>query len=206
MVSQLNYCRFMYYLAFNSKHLPLSAYSRGKLVLVLFKHLLKVIKQLTDDKNNWFLLGGWEGFRGSVKHSDLVQTLKEYGERYEKEYLKQLKSAEIRAIKEVNQLLPELSVNAQLSTATYTKLLLFLLPLLQESNEGIGHDTPPQREAFCCLLKYYRLVHLSLTSFQDFQTFAALSNITVLKDYVLSDRPISQFMAAKQEVAALGLI
>jgi hypothetical protein len=59
LVNQLNYCRFMYYLIENGNYLLLPSSSRGKLTLTLFKHLLKLSKQLADSKNNYFNMTEW---------------------------------------------------------------------------------------------------------------------------------------------------
>ncbi len=78
LVVQLNYCRFMYYLLENGAYLQLSSSSRGKLTLVLFKHLLKVAKQLADSKSNCFGLTEWDSFRKSAKYAHTIKTLRDY--------------------------------------------------------------------------------------------------------------------------------
>lgn len=59
LVNQLNYCRFMYYLIENASYIMLASSSKGKLTLALFKHLLKLSKQLADSKNNCFNMVEW---------------------------------------------------------------------------------------------------------------------------------------------------
>jgi hypothetical protein len=49
----------MYYLIENGNYLLLPSSSRGKLTLTLFKHLLKLSKQLADSKNNCFNMTEW---------------------------------------------------------------------------------------------------------------------------------------------------
>jgi hypothetical protein len=49
----------MYYLIENGNYLLLPSSSRGKLTLTLFKHLLKLSKQLADSKNNYFNMTEW---------------------------------------------------------------------------------------------------------------------------------------------------
>ena len=83
----------MYYLIENGASLPLNSLNRGRISLVLFKHILKIIKQMVDNKNNWFGFTNWDGYRKSIKYEDLYKTLKEYCEKYEKEYLVFLKKA-----------------------------------------------------------------------------------------------------------------
>jgi len=78
LINQLNYCRFLYYLIENGTYLQLNASSRGKLTLMTFKHLLKLIKHLSDSKNNWFGFTNWEVFRKGVKYETILKTLKEY--------------------------------------------------------------------------------------------------------------------------------
>ena len=86
--------------------MQLSWSNKGKLTLVLFKHMLKLIKQLADNKNNWFGLVNWDTFRKSPKFVTTLKTLREYCEKYEREYLIFLKRADINVIKDVNQKLP----------------------------------------------------------------------------------------------------
>jgi len=58
----------MYYLIENSIYLQLNTLNRGRLSLLLFKHVLKIIKQLSDNKNNWFGFTNWDNFRKSSKY------------------------------------------------------------------------------------------------------------------------------------------
>lgn len=55
----------MYYLIENNMYLQINNLNRGRLSLVLFKHLLKMIKHLSDNKNNWFGFTNWDSFRKS---------------------------------------------------------------------------------------------------------------------------------------------
>jgi hypothetical protein len=71
--------------------------------MVLFKHLIKLIKQLVDIKNNPFKLPHWDSFKQSQRCKNILATFTEYLEKYEKEYLKHLKEANIVVIKEINQ-------------------------------------------------------------------------------------------------------
>jgi hypothetical protein len=74
----------MYYIIENSNYMPLNPLNKGRICLVLFKHILKIIKQLSDGKNNWFGFTNWDNFRKSPKYEELHKTLKEYCEKYEK--------------------------------------------------------------------------------------------------------------------------
>ena len=68
MINQLDYCRFMYYLVKNLQHFSVVEVSRQKLGLVIFKHLIKLIKLLADGKNNWFGFMNWESFKLTSKY------------------------------------------------------------------------------------------------------------------------------------------
>ena len=59
-------------------YLQLSWASKGRLTLVVFKHILKIIKQLADSKHNWFGLTNWDTFRKSAKFVTTLKTLREY--------------------------------------------------------------------------------------------------------------------------------
>ena len=37
-------------------------------MLMTFKHMLKLVKQLADSKNNWFGFTNWDTFRKSPKY------------------------------------------------------------------------------------------------------------------------------------------
>jgi hypothetical protein len=58
--------------------------------------------------------------------------LKDYCEKYEKEYLMFLKKAEINVIKDVNHKLPEFTSNDPFTVAFFKKILTYLAPLLKE--------------------------------------------------------------------------
>jgi len=63
LINQLHYCRFIYYLIRNLNYLLISPKSRNKLTLILFRHLLKLIKNLSDPSKNWFRLSDWTEFK-----------------------------------------------------------------------------------------------------------------------------------------------
>lgn len=68
LTTQLNFCRFMYYIIENSCYLSLTPLNKGRVCLLLFKHILKVAKQLADGKNNWFGFTNWDSFRKSPRY------------------------------------------------------------------------------------------------------------------------------------------
>ena len=74
-----------------------------RVILIVFKHLLKISKQLTDIRINYYHLPNWDNFKITIKYKGLANTLQEYCEKYEREYLKYLKESEINVIKDVNQ-------------------------------------------------------------------------------------------------------
>lgn len=93
LINQLHFCRFIYYLTRNLSHLLVSPKSKNRISLILFKHLQKLIKNLADDKANWFNLNNWDNFKESKKYYTTLLTMKEYCSRYEKEYLNFLKKS-----------------------------------------------------------------------------------------------------------------
>jgi ATP-dependent Lon protease len=56
------------YIIENYNYLPLNPLNKGRVCLVLFKHILKIIKQLSDSKNNWFGFTNWDSFRKCGKY------------------------------------------------------------------------------------------------------------------------------------------
>ena len=78
LLGQLDYCRFLYYLVQNSNYLPLAEDSLARIVLVAFKQLLKLAKQLGDGRQNWFKLPQWDPFRQSPRWATLLSTFQEY--------------------------------------------------------------------------------------------------------------------------------
>lgn len=99
---------------------------------MLFKHLLKLIKQLADNKHNWFGITNWDAFRKSNKYTITHRTLRDYCDKYEKEYLIFLKKAEINVIKEVNHKLPEFTSNDPFTIPFYKKIHDFVAPYIKE--------------------------------------------------------------------------
>jgi len=65
----------MYYLIQNHPSLSLPEESLKRIVLIIFKHMVKLIKQLTDPKANYFKLPNWDTFRQSPKYKALLSTL-----------------------------------------------------------------------------------------------------------------------------------
>ena len=122
----------MYYLIQNSQHTPLPEDSLKRIQLIIFKHLIKTIKQLSDTKTNFFKLPNWDSFRQTSKYKSLLSTLQEYCEKYEREYLKYLKESEITVIKEVNQKFSELGSVEALSQGFYKKLLGLIASALKD--------------------------------------------------------------------------
>lgn len=59
LVNQLHFCRFIYYMIRNSSFLPVQKAQQEKLNLILFKHVIKLTKQLSDCKSNCFKLQEW---------------------------------------------------------------------------------------------------------------------------------------------------
>lgn len=45
-------------------------------MLVMYKHLQKLIKMLADSRNNWFKLNNWDVFRESKKYYGSQLTMK----------------------------------------------------------------------------------------------------------------------------------
>lgn len=75
MINQLDYCRFMYYLVKNLHHFNANESSRQKVGLVIFKHLIKLIKLLADGKNNWFGFMNWDIFKNTTKYQNAFETV-----------------------------------------------------------------------------------------------------------------------------------
>lgn len=177
LVNQLHYCRFLYYMIKNSQNLLVNEKSKNKLNLVVFKHLLKLIKHLADCNSNWFKLRDWAQFKNSKKYLNTYLTMKEYESRYEKEYLTFLRSAEVSVIREVNKEFGELSNLNAFSLEIYGKLLNFVGPLIREANHNIGanirvgseatlsKETIGSMESLKALFKYYSLVQTSVSHF-----------------------------------------
>lgn len=55
----------------NSAYIPLPEETLSKIVTILFKHLVKLIKQLADTKTNYFRLPHWDGFKQCAKAKNL---------------------------------------------------------------------------------------------------------------------------------------
>ena len=56
--------------------------SKNRFLLILYKHLQKLIKNLADNKVNWFNLKNWDYFKESKKYYSTHLTMKEYSVRY----------------------------------------------------------------------------------------------------------------------------
>jgi hypothetical protein len=111
-------------------------------VLIVFKHLVKMGKQLADTRLNCYRLPNWEAFKQSNKYKGLASTLQEYCEKYEREYLKYLKESEINVIKDVNQKFSELGSADPLSLPFYRKLQGLIASALKDCLAAL----PPLQE------------------------------------------------------------
>lgn len=76
LISQLHYCRFIYYLTRNMNFLLLGSRTKSKLTLILYKHLHKLIRLLADKDNNWFKIQNWDVFKESKKYYSTHLTMK----------------------------------------------------------------------------------------------------------------------------------
>jgi len=65
----------MYYLVKNLHYLNIKEVSRQKIGLVIFKHLIRLIKLLSDTKNNWFGFMNWEAFKKTPKYQNTLDTV-----------------------------------------------------------------------------------------------------------------------------------
>lgn len=65
----------MYYLIKNSHHLPLPEENIKRITLIIFKHLVKSIKELADNKTNYFKLANWDSYKQLGKYKNFLPTL-----------------------------------------------------------------------------------------------------------------------------------
>lgn len=129
--------------------------------MILYKHLIKLIKQLADIKHNFFKLPHWDSFKQSQKCKHLVSILSDYCEKYEREYLKHLKEANVQVIREVNQKFNELGNPEALSLSFYCKVQALVKPALKECllvYQQSGEGSKGSMEGVRSLLGYYRWV------------------------------------------------
>jgi hypothetical protein len=96
------------------------------LTIVVYKHIIYLLKKLKNTKFNYFELKKWDQYRES-KYFVAIQ--KEVGvdlELVEKEYLKHLKHKDIKLLREVNGKFPELSHDADFNMKFYEKIVGYL--------------------------------------------------------------------------------
>jgi len=84
LICQLHYCRFLYYMVRNIGCFLIERKQAQKLGLIIFTHLLKLIKLIVDQNVNCLKLKDWENFKNSKKYLNTFLTIKEYSFRYEK--------------------------------------------------------------------------------------------------------------------------
>ena len=84
LVSQLHFCRFIFYFIKNIKYLQINNKNRIKFTLLLYKHLDKLVKLLSSNKVNTFNLENWKEFKESQKYAKALDTFKDYCARYTK--------------------------------------------------------------------------------------------------------------------------
>lgn len=169
LISQLHYCRFIYYLARNIGCLLLCENSRNKLTFVLFKHLQKLIRLLADDRSNWFNLKNWDNFKESKKYYSTHLTMKEYSARYEKEYLVFIKKVDANLVRDASKELNDLTVQGSFTNSMYRKMMGIISPILREVNHNttvgvsecgdvLSAELKGSIEGTFQLFKYYKLL------------------------------------------------
>lgn len=84
--------------------------------MVLYHHLEKLINLLANNKTNYFQLDGWHEFKESKKYESTLTTMKEYAERYGKEYEEYLKDIDVNVVQQFNRNFQSLSINETFTT------------------------------------------------------------------------------------------
>lgn len=175
----------MYYLIQNNRSIPLPEDYLETIVMVLFKHLIKLIKQLTDVKHNYFKLPHWDAFKQSARCKHLMGTLADYCEKYERDYLRHLKEANIQVIREVNQKFNELGSSEPLSLSFYTKIQAFMAPALKDAIRAVhvtGEGAKGSMEGARSLYQYYKWVDLNVKNFENYVVQKSFG-VTIVKNY-----------------------
>lgn len=159
------------------------------MALIVFKHLVKVVKQLADARLNYYRLPNWDAFKQTNKYKGLAATLQEYCEKYEREYLKYLKESEITVIKDVNQKFSELGSADPLSLSFYRKLQGLIGSALKDCLSGLGgmeellgEDAKARVLAVKTLLRYYRWIEDNNKNYEKYAVMAN-SELVIMKNY-----------------------
>ena len=90
-----------------------------------------MIRFLTDKKKNNYNLAHWEQLTSSKAYKELYQNITDTSEIYEKEYLEQIKTIDIKDVRSVNKQFPDLSHHNVLPEKFYYSLQDFLVLLLR---------------------------------------------------------------------------
>jgi hypothetical protein len=158
-------------------------------VLIIFKHLVKVAKQLADTRLNSYRLPNWDAFKQGNKYKGLTSTLQEYCEKYEREYLKYLKESEITVIKDVNQKFSELGSADPLSLPFYRKLqgliasaLKDCVTILPTVEDPVSEETKGKILTVKSLLRYYRWIEDNGKNYEKYALHAN-TELSIIKNY-----------------------
>ena len=115
-------------------------------------------------------------------------------------------------IKDVNQKLPEFTSCDPFSVPFYRKILSFITPFIKECSKNTAPISEEESqkgegtarvEALTSLCKYYRLVEINMSVFQNFSHFKANSFIVIIKNYRESKLEQKDLEILKQEVERL---
>ena len=154
--------------------------------MILFKHLMKLIKQLTNIKQNGFKLPHWDAFKQTNKCKYLMATFGEYCEKYEKEYLKHLKEANIIVIKEINQKFSELGSAEPLSLSFYRKVQslmgLALKDCLMSPYLQLGEQSQGYMQGVRCLMQYFKWIECNTKNYENYVLQRSLG-VQVIKNF-----------------------
>ena len=209
MTNQLDYSRFLFYLAQQQDLLPLEEESLKRLSLILLKHMLKVVKQLAEGRTNYFKLPNWDTYRQSPKFKTILATMQEYCERYEREYLRHLKDSEISVIKDVNQRFSELGSSDPLSLPFYQKLQTPLSSALKDCLTGcdLSSSSPSPHatgtpQAVKALLRYYRWVEINVSHYENYAMQKSVE-LTIVKNFRAAEMSREEQARLVEEIRSL---
>ncbi len=85
-LSQINFCRFLYYLGKN-RSLLVKKLDQDKLICLIYQHIIKVTEFLMTTKTvNSLKLYEYESYKATTSFTKIYNTVCEYNARYRREY------------------------------------------------------------------------------------------------------------------------
>ncbi len=102
LLKQNSFCKHLYFMIKNIENFLLTDQNKELLTIVMYKHILYMLKKLKNTKFNYFQLKKWEAYKLSKEYATFHKEVTVNFQRVESEYFRLPKRKDIRLLREVD--------------------------------------------------------------------------------------------------------